>query len=161
MGKQRWSQAVLELGSWGHSVLQTPAVVIEVFFIYLLLFFFFVFWRKEEEEQKQREEEEKERKLLEDEAQRQLEMEKQRQQEQEYVFHCYSPLSKTRSINIISPSNSQIVQYSKTCVRQPSSRLTLNNDWCGKSCLSYKGISHVILLAKFTFIRQPPFHITH
>ena len=28
MGKQCWSQAVLELGSWGHSVLQTPALVI-------------------------------------------------------------------------------------------------------------------------------------
>ena len=27
MGKQCWSQAVLELGSWGHSVLQTPALV--------------------------------------------------------------------------------------------------------------------------------------
>ena len=28
MGKQCWSQAVLESGSWGHSVLQTPALVI-------------------------------------------------------------------------------------------------------------------------------------
>ena len=27
MGKQYWSQAVLESGSWGHSVLQTPALV--------------------------------------------------------------------------------------------------------------------------------------
>ena len=27
MGKQCWSQAVLESGSWGHSVLQTPALV--------------------------------------------------------------------------------------------------------------------------------------
>ena len=27
IGKQCWSQAVLELGSWGHSVLQTPALV--------------------------------------------------------------------------------------------------------------------------------------
>ena len=27
MGKQCWSQAVLELGSSGHSVLQTPALV--------------------------------------------------------------------------------------------------------------------------------------
>ena len=26
MGKQCWSQAVLESGSWGHSVLQTPAL---------------------------------------------------------------------------------------------------------------------------------------
>ena len=28
MAKQCWSQAVLESGSWGHSVLQTPALVI-------------------------------------------------------------------------------------------------------------------------------------
>ena len=28
MGKHCWSQAVLESGSWGHSVLQTPALVI-------------------------------------------------------------------------------------------------------------------------------------
>ena len=28
MGKQCWSQAVLESGSWGHSVVQTPALVI-------------------------------------------------------------------------------------------------------------------------------------
>ena len=28
MGKQCWSQAVLESGSWGHSVLQTPTLVI-------------------------------------------------------------------------------------------------------------------------------------
>ena len=27
MGKQCWRQAVLELGSWGHSVLQTTALV--------------------------------------------------------------------------------------------------------------------------------------
>ena len=27
MGKQCWSQAVLESGSWGHSVLRTPALV--------------------------------------------------------------------------------------------------------------------------------------
>ena len=27
MGKQCWSQAVLQSGSWGHSVLQTPALV--------------------------------------------------------------------------------------------------------------------------------------
>ena len=32
MAKQCWSQTVLESGSWGHSVLQTPALV-----IYLLL----------------------------------------------------------------------------------------------------------------------------
>ena len=38
--------------------------------------------------------------------------------------------------------------YSKTCVREPPSRLTLNSVWCGKSCLSYKGTCHVILLAK-------------
>ena len=28
MGKQCWSQAVLETGIWGHSVLQTPALVV-------------------------------------------------------------------------------------------------------------------------------------
>ena len=28
MDKQCWSQAVLESGSWGHSVLQTPAAVL-------------------------------------------------------------------------------------------------------------------------------------
>ena len=28
MAKQCWSQTVLESGSWGHSVLQTPALVI-------------------------------------------------------------------------------------------------------------------------------------
>ena len=38
--------------------------------------------------------------------------------------------------------------YSKTCVREPPLRLTLNSGWCGKSCLSYKGTCHVILLAK-------------
>ena len=38
--------------------------------------------------------------------------------------------------------------YSKTCVREPPSILTLNSVWCGKSCLSYKGTCHVILLAK-------------
>ena len=38
--------------------------------------------------------------------------------------------------------------YSKTCVREPPCRLTLNSGWCGKSCLSYKGTCHVILLAK-------------
>ena len=54
--------------------------------------------------------------------------------------------------------------YSKTCVREPPSRLTLNSGWCGKSCLSYKGTCHVILLAKLhdmylytttTFPHQP------
>ena len=54
--------------------------------------------------------------------------------------------------------------YSKTCVREPPSRLTLNSCWCGKSCLSYKGTCHVILLAKLhdmylyktiTFPHQP------
>ena len=54
--------------------------------------------------------------------------------------------------------------YSKTCVREPPSRLTLNSGWCGKSCLSYKGTCHVILLAKLhdlylykttTFTHQP------
>ena len=38
--------------------------------------------------------------------------------------------------------------YNKTCVREPPSKLTLNSVWCGKSCLSYKGTCHVILLAK-------------
>ena len=37
MAKQCWSQTVLESGSWGHSVLQTPALVFFVFFV-----FFFV-----------------------------------------------------------------------------------------------------------------------
>ena len=36
MSKQCWSQAELESGSWGHSVLQTPALV----------FIFFIFQRK-------------------------------------------------------------------------------------------------------------------
>ena len=54
--------------------------------------------------------------------------------------------------------------YSKTCVRQPPSRLTLNSGWCGKNCLSYKGTCHVNLLAKLhdmylykttTFSHQP------
>ena len=30
MGKQCWSQTVLESGSWGHSVLQTPALVVSI-----------------------------------------------------------------------------------------------------------------------------------
>ena len=33
MAKQCWSQIVLESGSWGHSVLQTPALVIFGFFV--------------------------------------------------------------------------------------------------------------------------------
>ena len=33
MGKQCLSQAVLESGSWGHSVLQTPALVVSKFYI--------------------------------------------------------------------------------------------------------------------------------
>ena len=37
--------------------------------------------------------------------------------------------------------------YSKTCVREPPSRLTLNSRWCGKSFLSYKGTCHVIFLS--------------
>ena len=58
----------------------------------------------------------------------------------------------------------EIRSYSKTCVREPSSRLTLNSGWCGKSCPSYKGTCHVILLAKLhdmylykttTFPQQP------
>ena len=36
MAKQCWSQTVLESGSWGHSVLQTPALVS----MYLLYFSF-------------------------------------------------------------------------------------------------------------------------
>ena len=35
MAKQCWSQTVLESGSWGHNVLQTPALV------------FIIFWKKE------------------------------------------------------------------------------------------------------------------
>ena len=55
-------------------------------------------------------------------------------------------------------------RYSKTCIREPPSRLTLNSGWCGKSWLSYKGTCHVILLAKLhdmyfykttTFPHQP------
>ena len=38
MAKQCWSQTVLESGSWGHSVLQTPALV----FVKILLFMQFV-----------------------------------------------------------------------------------------------------------------------
>ena len=54
--------------------------------------------------------------------------------------------------------------YSKTCVRGPLLRLTLNSGRYGKSCLSYKGTCHVILLAKLhdmylyktaTFPHQP------
>ena len=57
-----------------------------------------------------------------------------------------------------------LTHYCKTCVREPPSRLTLNSGWCGKSCLSYKGTCHVILLAKLhdmylykttTFPHQP------
>ena len=33
MGKQCLSQAVLELGSWGHSVLQTPALVSNLYML--------------------------------------------------------------------------------------------------------------------------------
>ena len=33
MAKQCWSQTVLESGSWGHSVLQTPALVYPFFFL--------------------------------------------------------------------------------------------------------------------------------
>ena len=56
------------------------------------------------------------------------------------------------------------MHYSKTCVREPPSRLILNSGWCGKRCLSYKGTCHVILLAKLhdmffcktsTFPHQP------
>ena len=56
------------------------------------------------------------------------------------------------------------LMYSKTCVREPPSRLILNSGRCGKSCLSYKGTCHVILLAKLhdmylykttTFPHQP------
>ena len=59
---------------------------------------------------------------------------------------------------------SQWCEYSKTRVREPPSRLALNSGWCGKSCLSYKGTCHVILLAKLhdmylykttTFSHQP------
>ena len=32
MAKQCWNQTVLESGSWGHSVLQTPALVLKVIF---------------------------------------------------------------------------------------------------------------------------------
>ena len=36
MAKQCWSQTVLESGSWGHSVLQTPALVLYIYiYIYM------------------------------------------------------------------------------------------------------------------------------
>ena len=41
MGKQCWSQAVLESGSWGPSVSQTPALVIIIFYLFIYLFIFF------------------------------------------------------------------------------------------------------------------------
>ena len=44
MAKQCWSQTVLESGSWGHSVLQTPALVFFFFFFFVLFFFFFFFF---------------------------------------------------------------------------------------------------------------------
>ena len=50
--------------------------------------------------------------------------------------------------NTVLHQDSMPIKYSKTCVREPPSRLTLNSSWCGKSCLSYKGTCHVILLAK-------------
>ena len=40
MGKQCWSQAVLESGSWVHSVLQTPALVLLLFVTFRLIIFF-------------------------------------------------------------------------------------------------------------------------
>ena len=36
MAKQCWSQTVLESGSWGHSVLQTPALVIIIIIIIII-----------------------------------------------------------------------------------------------------------------------------
>ena len=38
MAKQCWSQTVLESGSWGHSVLQTPALVF--FFVVVVVVVF-------------------------------------------------------------------------------------------------------------------------
>ena len=38
MAKQCWSQTVLESGSWGHSVLQTPALVIVITRIIIIIF---------------------------------------------------------------------------------------------------------------------------
>ena len=38
MAKQCWSQTVLESGSWGHSVLQTPALVFTIIIIIILIF---------------------------------------------------------------------------------------------------------------------------
>ena len=40
MAKQCWSQTVLESGSWGHSVLQTPALV--PIATYLVSFYYFI-----------------------------------------------------------------------------------------------------------------------
>ena len=42
MAKQCWSQTGLESGSWGHSVLQTPALV-KTYFSYIIVFIFFLF----------------------------------------------------------------------------------------------------------------------
>ena len=45
MAKQCWSQTVLESGSWGHSVLQTPALVeskTEYVFFFLLRHWFWI-----------------------------------------------------------------------------------------------------------------------
>ena len=46
MGKQCWGQAVLELGSWGHSVLQTPALffLCFVFCFFVVVVFFVLFF---------------------------------------------------------------------------------------------------------------------
>ena len=84
-----------------------------------------------------------------------------------------SQVQTFKSINYVSDKcrlirlrgcTTDLILYSKTCVREPPSRLTLNSGWCGKSCLSYKGTCHVILLAKLhniylykttTFPHQP------
>ena len=50
-------------------------------------------------------------------------------------------------------------KYSKTCVGEPSSRLTLNSGWCGKSCLSYKVVLakvHDMYLYKITTFQHQP-----
>ena len=43
MAKQCWSQTVLESGSWGHSVLQTPALVILCVCVCVCICMFFLF----------------------------------------------------------------------------------------------------------------------
>ena len=76
------------------------------------------------------------------------------------VCHICSVWSTSSFVQAFLPQYS----YSKTCVREPPLRLTLNSGWCGKVLCLYKGTCHVILLAKLhdmylykttTFPHQP------